>query len=55
MNYTMSMFSSKEELEKARANEAVQILIDNGISEDDAWVIAEAIWDAYRSDAFPIT
>ena len=33
--------------------EAVRVLMDNGHDEDDALVIAEAIWDAYRSDSFP--
>ena len=36
-----------------KAREAVKILIDNGHDEDDAWVIVEAIWDAYRTDKFP--
>ena len=38
-----------------QVQEALRILRDNGIDDDDAWVIAEAIWDAYRSDVFPIS
>lgn len=36
-----------------RVFKAINILTDNGCNEDDAWAIAEAIWDAYRDDSFP--
>lgn len=52
MNNIIVQDSNESKLQKVK--EAMLILKDNGIkSEDDQWVIAEAIWDAYRNDEFP--
>jgi hypothetical protein len=56
---SLALYPEKDIYEKIglspteKANHLMTILIDNGADLDDAYVVAEAIWDLFEEDKFP--